>query len=198
MKGREHFHDVVISTIPHPQYQKLLPDELQDKSQSHVEYMGIVCIVLLMKKRLTPFHTLNLIDEDVPYTAIIETANVIDPSRMNGTHLVYIPKYLSPQNKTWLARADDDLKAECFGHLRRMFSSFVESDVEAFWTGREAFVEPLYTLDFYKNIPPLEGPAKGLFVANNGQTYPFLLNCESVVSLANSVVSKEYSNVGQN
>ena len=194
--GRKHPHDVVISTIPHPQYQRLLPDALRDKNQVHVEYMGIVCIVLLMKKRLTPFHTLNLVDEEVPYTAIIETTNVIDPSFMNGSHLVYIPKYLSPQNKKWLARTDDDLKAECFGHLRSMFPSFVESDVDAVWIGREAFVEPLYTLDFYKLIPPLEGPARGLFVANNSQTYPFLLNCESVVSLANSVVSKVYANVG--
>ncbi len=186
-------HDVVISTLPNPQYQKLLPEEIREKSAAHVEYMGIVCILLVMKKRLTPFHTLNLIDETTPYTGIIETTNVIDPTLMNGRHLVYIPKYLSPQNKRWLVRTDEDLKTECFGHLKRMFPQFSETDVEGVWIGREAFVEPLYTLEFYKNIPPVGGPAKGLFVANNSQTYPFLLNCESVVSLANSVVAMIYS-----
>jgi protoporphyrinogen oxidase len=191
--GKEHDHDVLVSTIPHPQYQKLLPKELREENARSVEYMGIVCLLLVMKKRLTPFHTLNLVDETTPYTGIIETTNVIDPTLLNGRHLVYVPKYLSPQNRHWLSRTDEDLKQECIGHLARMFPSFSESDVDTFWVGREAFVEPLYTLDFYKRIPPVVGPVKGLFVANNSQTYPFLLNCESVVSLANSVVTKVYS-----
>ena len=197
VNGRERNHDVVISTLPHPQYQRLLPEELRDRDSSQVEYMGIVCTLLVMKKRLTHFHTLNLADETTPYTGIIETTNVIDPSLMNGRHLVYIPKYVSPQNKRWLSRTDDDITAECFGNLERMFPSFNRADVEAVWIGREAFVEPLYTLDFYKNIPPFEGPAPGLYVANNSQTYPFLLNCESVVSLANSVVSTVYASMPQ-
>lgn len=195
--GKKHVHDVVISTLPHPQFQKLLPVELRDVSAQQVEYMAIVCVLLVMKKRLTPFHTLNLIDGAAPYTGIIETTNVIDPELMNGRHLAYIPKYLSPYNRHWLTRTDDDLKTECFGHLKRMFPGFSESDVEAVWIGREACVEPLYALDFYKTIPTIEGPAKGLFVANNSQTYPFLLNCESIVSLANSVVSKVYSCVSK-
>jgi protoporphyrinogen oxidase len=195
--GKSHHHDVVISTIPHPQYHKLLPAELRDESRTQVEYMGIVCILLVMKKRLTPYHTLNLVDGKIPYTGIIETTNVIDPALMNGRHLVYIPKYLSSHNRNWLGRTDEDLKAECFGYLGRMFPSFSESDVETVWIGREAFVEPLYTLDFFKNIPAIDGPAKGLFVANNSQTYPFLLNCESVVSLANSVVSRVYSSLSK-
>lgn len=190
--GRKHHHDVVTSTLPYPQYQKLLPEELRDKNSTPVEYMGIVCLLLVMKKRLTPFHTLNLVDETTPYTGIIETTNVIDTALLHGRHLVYVPKYLAPQNKQWLNRSDEDLKRECFGHFARMFPTFRESDVETVWIGREDLVEPLYTLDFYRNIPPIAGPVKGLFVANNSQTYPFLLNCESVVSLANSVVSKVY------
>jgi len=191
--GKEHDHEVIVSTIPHPQYQKLLPEDLRDEQSSKVEYMGIVCLLLVMRKRLTPYHTLNLVDESTPYTGIIETTNVIDPALLNGRHLVYVPKYLSPQNRHWLSRTDEDLKQECFGHLARMFPSFNKSDVETVWVGRESFVEPLYTLDFYRTIPPIVGPVRGLFVANNSQTYPFLLNCESVVGLANSVVSRVYS-----
>lgn len=188
--GDHHYaHDVVISTLPHPQYQQLLPDSLRDKEGKCVEYLGVVSILFLMRKQLTGFHTLNLIDESTPYTGIIETTNVIDPALMGGRHLAYVPKYLSPQNRTWLRRSDDELKSECLDHLERMFPSFHSSDVEAAWIGRETFVEPLYTMDFYRTIPPVEGPAKGLFVANNSQTYPFLLNCESVVSLADFVVT---------
>jgi protoporphyrinogen oxidase len=191
--GDQHYsHDIVISTLPHPQYQQLLPELLRDQERSCVEYLGVVSILLLMKKRLTEFHTLNLADQSIPYTGIIETTNVIDPALMGGRHLVYVPKYLSPRNKKWLGRSDEELKNECFGHLERMFPSFHSSEVEAAWIGREAFVEPLYTMDFHRTIPPIQGPAKGLFVANNSQTYPFLLNCESVVSLAESVVSKVY------
>ncbi len=183
-------HDVVISTLPHPQYQQLLPEVLRDKQRNCVEYMGVVSVLLLMRKQLTPFHTLNLVDGTTPYTGIIETTNVIDPALMNGRHLVYVPKYVSPRNKQWLGRADEDLKDECLGHLKRMFPTFDSSSVEAGRVDREAFVEPLYTLDFYRSIPSIEGPAKGLYVANNSQTYPFLLNCESVVTLADSVVSR--------
>jgi protoporphyrinogen oxidase len=189
INGTIHRHDAIVSTIPNPQLQRLLPAELRRAPGGTVEFMGIVSILLVMKKQLTPFHTLSLMDGMTPYTAIIETTNVIPPSLMHGRHLVYIPKYLSPRNRAWLARTDDDLKTECFNHLRRMFAHFDVKNVEAVWIGRESFVEPLYTLDFHRNIPSIDGPVDGLFVANNSQTYPFLLNCESVIALAASVVA---------
>jgi protoporphyrinogen oxidase len=198
MNGQDCRHDVVISTLPQPQLQRLLPEGLRDLRPTQVEYMGIVCILLVLNKQLTPYHTLNIVDDSIPYTGIIETTNVIDTKLMNGKHLVYVPKYLSPKNKHWLSRTDEDLKAECLGHLQEMFPDFDASDVEAVWIGREAFVEPLYTLNFYKFIPPVEGPARGLFVANNSQTYPFLLNCESVVSLATRVQASVYNTLSMN
>jgi protoporphyrinogen oxidase len=185
-------HEVVISTVPEPYYRKFLPKEMREQNPLDVPYMGIVCILLVLNKQLTPFYTLNLVDETIPYTAIIETTNVIDTELMNGKHLVYIPKYVSPVNRQWFARSDEEIRAECFGYLKRMFDDFSETCVDAVLVNREAFVEPLYTLNFGKTIPSFEGPLKGLFVANNSQTYPFLLNCESVVALAKRVVDRVY------
>jgi protoporphyrinogen oxidase len=168
---------------------------MREENPPEVQYMGIVCILLVLKKQLTPYYTLNLVDETVPYTAVIETTNVIDTRLMNGRHLVYLPKYVSPDNRKWFARSDEDITAECFRHLRRMFADFSEKDVDAVVVSREAFVEPLYGLGFYRTIPSFEGPVKGLFVANNSQTYPFLLNCESVVALSHRVVERVYGSL---
>jgi protoporphyrinogen oxidase len=181
-------HETVISTIPNPQLQRLLPAELRTRAGGDITFMGIASILLVMKRKLSSYHTLSLMDGTTPYTAIVETTNVIPPALMHDRHLVYIPKYLSPHNAGWLQRSDEELTSECFGHLKRMFPQFDPANVEAVWIGRERFVEPMYTLDFHRNIPPIDGSAVGLFAASNSHTYPFLLNCESVVSLAATVL----------
>jgi protoporphyrinogen oxidase len=184
LNGEQRHHDVVVATIPYPQYQGLLPESLRNTSPKKVEYLGVVSILLMLKSPLTTYHTLNLIDDGIPYTAIIETTNVIEPALVGGRHLVYIPKYLAPENRHWSTRSDEDLRSECFEHLTTMFPGFDQSNVVHAVIHRERFVEPLYTIGFHRDIPPLEGPVPGLFVVNNSHTYPFLLNCESIVSLA--------------
>jgi protoporphyrinogen oxidase len=192
VSGKRLEHDIVISTLPEPQFQRMVPDALRRSQSAAVQYLGIVCIVLVMKEQLSPYHTLSLIDGSTLYTGIIEMTNVIDPSLLNGRHLVYVPKYLAPRNIGWLQRSNEELVNECAARLAQVFQNFSKQNIEAYWIGKEAYVEPVYTLNFHKSIPAIEGPVKGLFVANNSQTYPFLLNCESVVALAARVVGRVY------
>jgi protoporphyrinogen oxidase len=193
VEGVFHHHDVVISTVPSPVHQRLLPENYRSKASEPTNYMGVVCILLLLRRRLSPYHTLNLVDDSIPYTAIIETTNVIDPEFMGGHHLVYIPKYLAPENKQWTKRSDKDLLEECIGHLTRMFPHFAREHIADYWIGREPFVEPVYRLNFFETIEPYIDRVQGLYIANNSHTYPFLLNCESVVRLAEQVVRKVYN-----
>ena len=48
-------------------------------------YLGIVCLVMRLRRSLSPWYTLNITDRRVPLTAVVETTHVIDPERWAGT-----------------------------------------------------------------------------------------------------------------
>jgi hypothetical protein len=72
-----------------------------------VTYLGIVCVVLVLKRRLSPFYVTNLANEDFPFTGIIEMTNLISGEETEGRHLVYLPKYTSPGDPLFDASDDE-------------------------------------------------------------------------------------------
>ena len=73
---------------------QLTPDYARKLAE--VKYLGVVCFVLLLKRRLSPYYVLNLTDEGLPFTGVIEMTNLVSMSETAGYHLVYLPKYTVP------------------------------------------------------------------------------------------------------
>ena len=61
-----------------------------------MKYLGVVCFALLLKRQLSPYYVLNLTDEDLPFTGIVEMSNLVSRDETAGYHLVYVPKYTIP------------------------------------------------------------------------------------------------------
>src|SRR5262249_47680677 len=58
-------------------------------------YLGVMCLVLVLKKALTPYYVLNIGDESVELTGLIEMTNLIRrETETAGRSLVYLPKYV--------------------------------------------------------------------------------------------------------
>jgi protoporphyrinogen oxidase len=181
VQGQTLPYDAVVVTMQPPILSKLIPNAAADHraSYSSQEYLGIICPLLVMSKPLTGYWTINITDESVPFTGIIETTAYIDPAYVGGHHLIYLPKYTLP-NSEWQRKSDDEIKQIWLANLQRMFPDFSLDDVRYFLVHRERYVEPLHGLQSSHLIPAIRTPIQDLYLATTSQIYPALTNGESV------------------
>jgi len=190
--GQDLDSDSVVITAQTPIARRLLPPEAATVSErwGRLEgFLGIVCMLLVLRRSLTPYYTLNITDERIPFTGVIETTNLIDPRHVGGYHLVYLPKYVAP-GSPYATMPDDELRPAFLGYLRRMFPDLRDEDIAAVRIGRERYVEPLHPLGATDQIPPVASDVQGLYLANTGQIYPQLTNGESVCAFARDVAAE--------
>ncbi|MFN3330979.1 MAG: NAD(P)/FAD-dependent oxidoreductase [Caldilinea sp.] len=173
--------DAVVVTSQVPIFRRLIPAATQEYHDflGKTEYLGIVCPLLVMDRPLTGYWTLNITDERIPFTGVIETTTYIDPAYVGGHHLVYLPKYTAP-GSTLIAKSDDEIQAMWMENLRAMFPDFDAASVRYFLVHRERYVEPLHGLNSAHLIPAVETPVERLFLVTTAQIYPALTNGESV------------------
>jgi protoporphyrinogen oxidase len=140
-------------------------------------------MLLALRRPLIPYYTLNITDERIPFTGVIETTNLIDPQHVGGYHLVYLPKYVAPDSP--FAKMDDaTLRPLFLGYLRRMFPDLKDSEIAAVRIGRERYVEPLHPVGKTNAIPSIVSDIGGLYLVNSSQIYPQLTNGEAAVRYA--------------
>jgi protoporphyrinogen oxidase len=188
VNGQELHSNGAVLTAQTPISRRLLPPEASAVSEQwgRLEgFLGIICMLLVLRRSLIPYYTLNITDKRIPFTGVIETTNLIDPACVGGYHLVYLPKYVSPDSP-YVKRSDDELRTAFLSDLRRMFPDFRDEDIAAIRIGRERYVEPLHPVGATDLIPPISCAIAGLHLVNTGQIYPQLTNGESVCAFAQS------------
>ncbi len=181
--------DAVISTLPSPVLAGLIPGapEAMRESLNSQAYLAVICPLLVLKERLTPYYVLNITDSSVPFTAVVETTDLIDPAYVGGYHLVYLPKYVTPDSPHW-AKDNVQIREEWLEHFKRMFPSFDDKLLVDVIMQRARFVEPLRPLGAKEPIPSIDTAVRGLFMSNSAMVYPDLNNGESITRLARRVV----------
>ncbi|MBK9121860.1 MAG: NAD(P)/FAD-dependent oxidoreductase [Chloroflexi bacterium] len=188
--GEDVAADIVIATVPSPYIAELIPGGPQDYRAllAKQQYLGVMCPLMILNKPLTPYYVLNITDPRIPFTAVVETTNLIAPEHVGGNHLIYLPKYLSPNSEiaTW---SDERVRDEWMRYFKQMFPDFDESSVVEFLVQRARYVEPLRPMGTTNEIPQIQSPIPGLFVANTVMLYPDLSNGEAVTSLAKRVIT---------
>lgn len=189
VNGVEETFDAVVSTTPLPVLAKMIPEPhrtVLDLPETN-EYLGVICGLLLLDRSLTPYYTLYIADEKIPFTGVIETTNLVAPEHVGGHHLVYLPKYVTPTSPFCQA-SDEELRATYLTNLKTMFPGFQEDWVRHCFVFRERFVEPLHQIGLRRPTVPMSTALDGLFVVNNGQIYPDLTNCQASVRHAQAAV----------
>ncbi|MDW8068673.1 MAG: NAD(P)/FAD-dependent oxidoreductase [Anaerolineae bacterium] len=187
--GRDiHLYDAVVAALQIPLFRRLIPDADPDYRHflSGTDYLGVVCLLLVLDRPLTGFWTLYITDDRVPFTGVIETTTYIDPVFVGGHHLVYLPKYTLP-GSPWQEKSDEEIREVWLRHLEAMFPHFDRKWVRYFLVHRERYVEPLHPLNSTYLIPQVQTPVENLYLATTAQIYPALTNLESVTRHARRV-----------
>lgn len=165
--------DVVLSTTPSTIFQKMvpqLPEEYVAKLNS-LEYEGAIVTLLELDRKLTDTYWLNIADDALPFTAVIEHTNFHGPENYGGSHLVYLSKYVE-QDHPYLDLTDDEIIAEYLPHLKNLNPEFDESWLKQRWVFRERAAQPIPPLHYSENIPEMKTPLSNLWLANTTQIYP--------------------------
>ncbi|HLV34891.1 MAG TPA: hypothetical protein VKY59_07260, partial [Spirillospora sp.] len=184
-------YDVVISTLVSPLLGKLIPaaPPAFRNQLLQQEYLGVLCPLLILNRALIPYYVVNITDERIPFTGVVETTNLIHPQYVKNHHLVYLPKYIAPDNDMgqW---PDEKVKAEWLKHLKQMFPEFDESWITAFIVQRARYVEPIRPIATTDQIPTIRTPVERLYMGNTAMLHPDLGNGEAATRLAYKIVDQ--------
>lgn len=145
----------------------------------HVEYLGVVCMVVLTQKPLTPYYVLNIADERIPFTGVIGMSTLVDPAETGGYHMTYLPKYIISTDP--LLRQPDEVIEQMFlDGLYRLYPSLDKSDIVKTYINRAFKVQPLQVLNYSSLIPSIETRHPDFYVLNTSQFVNDTLNNNSV------------------
>jgi protoporphyrinogen oxidase len=179
----ERYDDVVV-TAAAPLAARLCPG-LAPAERSRLvntRYQGIVCASLVLRRPLAGYY-LTYIADDVPFTTVIEMSSFVDPSQFGGHTLVYLPKYVPPDDPLFEA-GDDEIRARFLPALRGMFPDLVDDDVLAFRVSRVRNVFAISTLGYSEQVPPLHTSQPGIHLCGSAQIVNGTLNVDEAVALA--------------
>jgi len=111
--GQQKAFDQVVLTVPAPIVLRICPQlSEEEKSRlSEIQYLGVICASLLLKQPLADFYVTNITDSWVPFTAVIEMSTLVDRKHFGGHALVYLPKYVTPDDSTF-SLTDQEIEAK--------------------------------------------------------------------------------------
>jgi protoporphyrinogen oxidase len=188
--GTTELFDRVALTVPSGVVADICPDltEAEKVAYRGVEYQGILCASLVLKRPLAGFYVTNLTDEGFPFTGIIEMTALVDPKQLGGWHLVYLPRYTQSTDIAW-TWSESELQAHFLKGLRRVYPDLKDDQVLAFKVSRVRRGFALPTLGFSERLPSRQTSIPGLFVVNSAQIVNGTLNVNETVQLANAAAA---------
>ncbi len=166
--------DMVINTTALPLAEKLLRGHVSEGYGSEllkIDYLGNVCLTLILKHSLSDTYWLNVTDPDFPYVGVIEHTNFEPSDSYDGQHIVYLSKYL-PTDDSLYRMSDDEVLAFSLPHLKRMFPHFKEDWIVQHYVYRAEYSQPVVGLQYSKLIPDQQSPLDNLMLCSMAQIYP--------------------------
>jgi protoporphyrinogen oxidase len=192
--GRPEHFDLTIATLQPPALRRLLPVELHPLLAAYPgRYLGVVCLVLKLRRSLLPYYSVNICDP-TPITTVVETSHVVGTEHTDGLRLAYLPKYCDPGAPEF-SEDDESIYRRFTEMLARLVPDFSHEDVVDWTVQRAPLVEPVHALGHEPRTAPVWPGVDGLALASASQIYPRLLNGESVVEMAERVAGEALERV---
>jgi protoporphyrinogen oxidase len=178
---KRHF-DKVICTSPVNILRQIAAPEVLNLANpgGTVEYLGVVCLVLVTRKPLVPYYVVNIADQRIPFTGIIGMSNLVSPQALSGYHLTYLPKYVLSDDPL-LRQSDAEVRGLFFAGLRLMFPEFAADEIVGVHINRAVKVQPLQVLNYSNLVPQVATAHRDFFVLNTSQFVNCTLNNNEVV-----------------
>ncbi len=187
----EHF-DRVLSTVSPGLMQRLTPELPAGylSQLARLKSMGAVVLTVALDRKLTEnMYWISLPKrEGIPFLALVEHTNMIDPSHYAGDHLLYLGDYLPPEHRYFDFSADQ-LLDEFAPHLAKFNPAFRREWVTGAWVHKAKYAQPVPPVGYLEMIPALQTPLNGLYFASMSQVYPWDRGTNFAVELGRKVAT---------
>ena len=182
--------DAIVVTTPSPVLARLVPDlpESYRQKLGGLEYEAAVVALLQLSRPLSDIYWLNVADDELPFTGVIEHTNFISPEAYGGKRFVYLSKYLEPDHP-YFTMPDEELVGAYVPFLKRINPEFSRSWIEQAWVFRERSAQPIIPLNYGERIPDHRTGLPGLYLANTTQIYPEDRGTNYSVRLGNQIAA---------
>jgi protoporphyrinogen oxidase len=175
--------DEVILTVPSMVASNLcdgLREEEKEKLQN-IEYLGVICASVLLKKSISPYYVTNVTDQ-TPFTGIIEMTTMVDPEHFGGHSLIYLPKYVKKTDPIF-KMSDEEIKELFWNTLKNMYDHISEEDLVSFKVARAPHVFALSTIAYSENLPDISTSLPGVHILNSAHIVNGTLNVNETLQL---------------
>ena len=169
--GRDVPADHVISTVPTPLIPRLVPDlpEALRAQYAAIDNIGVCCVLLRLKRSVTPHFWVNIVDDEIPIPGIIEFSNLRPAAGRDA--IVYVPYYMPVTQARW-TWTDEELIAESLACIARVNPAITRADLVEARVGRLRHAQPVCGPNFLDTLPPVRTPITGLQIADTCFYYP--------------------------
>jgi protoporphyrinogen oxidase len=161
--------DAVIATVPTPLVPSMVPDlpEADLAKYRAIANIGVVCVVLRLKRPVTPHFWLNIDDPDFEIPGIIEFSNL----RTVADSVVYVPYYMPTSQEKW-GWSNEAFIANAMACVLRINPALRPDDLLAAHVGRLRHAQPICEPGFAARLPPVKTAIQGLQIADTCFYYP--------------------------
>ncbi len=188
--GYQEIFDKVLVTTAAPIAAQVIQglEEAELLKLNGLQYQGIICASLLLTKSLSNFYVTNITDSWVPFTGVIEMSALVDRKYFGGNALVYLPKYVDPEDPAFTL-SDKELEEKFTQALIQMYPHFHREDLLCFRVSRVKYVLPISTLNYSETVPPMTTSIPGIYIINSAHILNGTLNVNETIQLAEKNVN---------
>lgn len=161
--------DKVISTVPLPYVPRLIPDlpaEVLERF-ARLQNIAVVCIIVKLRQALSENFWLNVNDPQMDIPGLVEYSNL----RPLDEHIVYIPYYM-PGEHAKFQEPDQVFLDKARSYLKTINPRLQDDDFLAMRASRYRHAQPICGPGFLDQLPPVQLPVEGLWVADTSYYYP--------------------------
>ena len=132
---------------------------------------------------------INIGDNSIPFSGLIEHSNFYTANHYGGKHILYISHYLFRDNPFY-HKSDGELLDVYLPHLLKINPDFQPDCVEDVIISRADFAQPVITTNYSQILPGFETPIKGLYTISMAQVYPEDRGINYAIQLANQLCDR--------
>ena len=162
--------DAVLWTGALPNLARLVAPDQVDERWTATGRLGVVSVVLETDRALTDTYWINVCDDDLPFTAVVEHTNLLPPEEYGGRHVVYLARYFTDEEEI-ASRDPEEVADDWVAELDRVFPGAAASVLDRH-VSRAAYAAPLVELGHLRRLAPVRTHVPGLYAATTAQIYP--------------------------
>jgi protoporphyrinogen oxidase len=189
--------DQVISTLSPQQTAAIAPElSASEKDKlNKIKYLGVVCPSVILSKSISKYYVTNITDDVAPFTGVIEMSALVDKeAEFEGLNLIYLPKYVNPDDGLF-ETGENDIRKEFLGALFRMYPQLSDADVQHFAISKARVVFPLPVLGYSQMVPGVTTSIPGFYMINSSQIINGTLNVNESIHVAEKGLKQIFSGI---